>query len=114
MRALYVRKEEKRRELCEKYQVPVAYDSYEKLLADASIDVLYLPVPNHLHYSFAKQALDAGKHVILEKPFTVTYAEAKELADLARAKGLILFEAITTSIIPIMIRYGSCCRAWAM
>ena len=73
----------------------MAYDSYEKLLADQSIDVLYLPVPNHLHYSFTKQALEAGKHVILEKPFTVTYEEVKKLAELARAKGLVLFEAIT-------------------
>ena len=95
MRALFARKEEKRKEICEKYQVPVAYDCYEKLLADQSIDVLYLPVPNHLHYSFTKQALEAGKHVILEKPFTVTYEEAKKLAELARAKGLVLFEAIT-------------------
>ena len=96
VRALFARKEEKRKEICEKYQVPVAYDSYEKLLADQSIDVLYLPVPNHLHYSFTKQALEAGKHVILEKPFTVTYEEAKKLAELARAKGLVLFEAITS------------------
>ncbi len=95
VRALFARKEEKRKEICEKYQVPVVYDSYEKLLADQSIDVLYLPVPNHLHYSFTKQALEAGKHVILEKPFTVTYEEAKKLAELARAKGLVLFEAIT-------------------
>ena len=95
VRALFARKEEKRKEICEKYQVPVAYDSYEKLLADQSIDVLYLPVPNHLHYSFTKQAPEAGKHVILEKPFTVTYEEAKKLAELARAKGLVLFEAIT-------------------
>lgn len=95
VRALFARKEEKRKEICEKYQVPMAYDSYEKLLADQSIDVLYLPVPNHLHYSFTKQALEAGKHVILEKPFTVTYEEAKKLAELARAKGLVLFEAIT-------------------
>ena len=95
VRALFARKEEKRKEICEKYQVPVAYDSYEKLLADQSIDVLYLPVPNHLHYSFTRQALEAGKHVILEKPFTVTYEEAKKLAELARAKGLVLFEAIT-------------------
>ncbi len=100
VRALYVRKEEKRKELCEKYQVPVAYDSYEKLLADKEIDVLYLPVPNDLHYSFTKQALEAGKHVILEKPFTVTYAQAKELADLAREKNLILFEAITNQYNP--------------
>lgn len=95
VRALFARKEEKRKEICEKYQVPVAYDSYEKLLADQSIDVLYLPVPNHLHYSFTKQALEAGKHVILEKPFTVTCEEAKKLAELARVKGVVLFEAIT-------------------
>ena len=93
--ALFARKEEKRKELCEKYQIPAAYDSYEKLLADPEIDVLYLPVPNHLHYAFAKQALEAGKHVIQEKPFTVTCEEAEELAALAREKGLILFEAIT-------------------
>ncbi len=100
VRALYVRKEEKRRELMEKYQVPVGYDSYEKLLTDASIDVVYLPLPNHLHHAFTRQALEAGKHVILEKPFTVTYTEAKELAELARNKGLILFEAITNQYNP--------------
>lgn len=93
--ALFARNKEKRKELCEKYQIPAAYDSYEKLLADPEIDVLYLPVPNHLHYTFAKQALEAGKHVIQEKPFTVTWEEAEELAALAREKGLILFEAIT-------------------
>ena len=83
--ALFARKEEKRRELCEKYQIPASYDSYEKLLADDSLDVLYLPLPNSLHYSFAKQALEAGKHLIMEKPFTVTYAEAKELAESVQA-----------------------------
>lgn len=98
--ALFARKAEKRRELCEKYEIPVSYDSYEKLLEDKSVDVLYLPLPNHLHYSFAKQALEAGKHVILEKPFTVTYREAKEIAELAEQKGLILFEAITNQYNP--------------
>ena len=98
--ALFARKEEKRKELCEKYHIPAAYDSYEKLLADESLDVLYLPLPNSLHYSFAKQALEAGKHVILEKPFTVTYAEAKELAELAERKGLLLFEAVTNQYNP--------------
>ena len=98
--ALFARKEEKRKELCEKYHIPAAYDSYEKLLADESLDVLYLPLPNSLHYSFAKQALEAGKHVILEKPFTVTYAEAKELAELAERKGLVLFEAVTNQYNP--------------
>ena len=98
--ALFARKEEKRKELCEKYHIPAAYDSYEKLLADESLDVLYLPMPNSLHYSFAKQALEAGKHLIMEKPFTVTYAEAKELAELAESKGLLLFEAVTNQYNP--------------
>lgn len=98
--ALFARKEEKRKELCEKYHIPAAYDSYEKLLADESLDVLYLPLPNSLHYSFAKQALEAGKHLIMEKPFTVTYAEAKELAELAERKGLVLFEAVTNQYNP--------------
>ena len=98
--ALFARKEEKRKELCEKYHIPAAYDSYEKLLADESLDVLYLPLPNSLHYSFAKQALEAGKHLIMEKPFTVTFAEAKELAELAESKGLLLFEAATNQYNP--------------
>lgn len=98
--ALFARKEKKRKELCEKYHIPAAYDSYEKLLADESLDVLYLPLPNSLHYSFAKQALEAGKHLIMEKPFTVTYAEAKELAELAESKGLLLFEAVTNQYNP--------------
>ena len=98
--ALFARKEEKRKELCEKYHIPAAYDSYEKLLADESLDVLYLPLPNSLHYSFAKQALEAGKHLSMEKPFTVTYAEAKELAELAESKGLLLFEAVTNQYNP--------------
>ena len=98
--ALFARKEEKSKELCEKYHIPTAYDSYEKLLADESLDVLYLPLPNSLHYSFAKQALEAGKHLIMEKPFTVTYAEAKELAELAESKGLLLFEAVTNQYNP--------------
>ena len=98
--AMYARNAEKRKELCEKYKIPIAYDSYEKLLADPEIDVIYVALPNLLHYSFARQALEAGKHVILEKPFTVTWAEAKELADLAHEKKLYLFEAITTLFNP--------------
>lgn len=93
--ALFARRAEVRTELCQKYHIPVAYDSYEKLLADPQIQVIYIALPNTLHFPFAKQALEAGKHVILEKPFTVTLEEAQELAALAREKGIWLFEAIT-------------------
>ena len=114
VRALFARKEEKRKEICEKYQVPVAYDSYEKLLADQSIDVLYLPVPNHLHYSFTKQALEAGKHVILEKPFTVTYEEVKNWQSWPGQRGWFSLRPLPISTTPTMKRFGSCFRVWAM
>jgi len=94
--ALFARREEVRREICGRYNIPVGYDSYENMLADPKVDVVYIALPNVLHFSFAKQALEAGKHVILEKPFTVTYAEAVELAELARRKKRYLFEGITT------------------
>lgn len=98
--ALYARRAEVRRELCDKYRIPTEYDSYENMLADPEVDTVYVALPNTLHFPFAKQALEAGKHVILEKPFTVTWAEARELADLAREKKLYLFEAITTQYNP--------------
>ena len=93
---LFARKEEARRELCEKYGIPHGYESYESMLADPQIEVIYVALPNTLHFLFAKEALEAGKHVILEKPFTVTREEAEALANLARMKKLYLFEAITT------------------
>ncbi len=98
--AIFARKEEVRKEFCEKYKIPVGYDSYEKLLADKEVDVIYVALPNNLHFSFAKEALLAGKHVILEKPFTVTFKEAKEIAGIAREKKLYLFEAITNQYNP--------------
>ena len=64
--AVFARREEARREICEKYQIPVGYASYEELLGDPKVDVVYVALPNNLHFSFAKDALEAGKHVILE------------------------------------------------
>lgn len=68
----------------------------EKLLDDEKIDVVYVALPNALHYEYAMKALKKGKHVILEKPFTVYKKEAKKLIDYAAKHDLIIFEAITT------------------
>jgi len=70
-----------------------AYDSYESLLADETIDVVYIPLPNGLHYEWATKALDAGKHVLLEKPFTSNAEQARKLVAHAEEKKLILLEA---------------------
>jgi scyllo-inositol 2-dehydrogenase (NADP+) len=66
------------------------YHSLEALLADGQVELVVVNTPNSTHYGYAKQCLDAGKHVIVEKPFTVTTAEATELMELAQAKGLLL------------------------
>lgn len=65
------------------------YSGYGELVADSNIDVVHLCTPNNLHFQQAKQALEAGKHVLCEKPLAMTVAESRELAELARQKNLI-------------------------
>ena len=69
------------------------YTDYGKFLEQEDMDAVYVGLINTRHYPYARQALLAGKHVICEKPLTVTWAEAKELAGLARERGLFLWEA---------------------
>lgn len=77
------------------YGIDRVYTDIDECLANEEIDTIYVAVPNHLHFAFAKKALEAGKNVICEKPFTLNLAELKELAELAQTKQLILLEAIT-------------------
>ncbi|MEQ8790690.1 MAG: Gfo/Idh/MocA family oxidoreductase [Pirellulaceae bacterium] len=64
-----------------------AYGSYEELLADPEIEAIYNPLPNHLHVPLSLQAIDAGKHVLCEKPIALTSAEGQKLVDAARSHG---------------------------
>lgn len=93
--AIYSRKEETGRAIADQFSIPTVYTRLEDLLADPQIEIVYIATPNSIHYSQARAALLAGKHVICEKPFTPTLAEAKELVELAMQKHLLLFEAIT-------------------
>ena len=77
-----------------------AYADYGTMLAEDDVDTVYIAVPNFLHFGFVRQALEAGRHVIVEKPMTSNAAEAEELAALAREKGLMLYEAISTVYLP--------------
>ena len=66
------------------FKIPKAYGSYDELLADPDIDVIYNPSPNHLHVPWSLKALDAGKHVLCEKPIALSAAEAQTLLDASR------------------------------
>ena len=68
------------------------YTSYEELLADESIDAVYIPLPPALHYSWGKKALLAGKHLFMEKPFTTDLSETEELLHLAEERDLVVHE----------------------
>jgi predicted dehydrogenase len=70
-------------------QVAPVVDGYERLLADERVDVVHLTTPNHLHYPQVKQALEAGKHVVCEKPLAVTSEQSAELLELATRSGLV-------------------------
>jgi len=72
------------REAARRLGIPRAYGSYEELLADPEIDAIYNPLPNHLHVPWSLKALEAGKHVLCEKPLAPTLAEEQQLFDAAQ------------------------------
>lgn len=75
---------EKAQTQARKLGIKKAYGSYEELLADPDIDAVYIPLPNHLHVPWAIKALNAGKHILCEKPIGLSTAEAQKLLDAAR------------------------------
>lgn len=86
------------------FDIPNAHASYEALVADPEVDVVYVSTPHPLHAANARLVLEAGKHVLVEKPFTVNAREAQEIADLAAGRGLLALEAMWTRYLPHMVR----------
>ncbi|MGY4711361.1 Gfo/Idh/MocA family protein [Mycolicibacterium sp. CBM1] len=76
-----------------KHGIARVYDSYEALIDDPDIDAVYNPLPNALHGRWTRAALEAGKHVLCEKPFTANAEEAREIADLAAQSDRVVMEA---------------------
>lgn len=81
------------REAAAKYGLPVAYDSYEALLADPEIDAVYIPLPNHIHVEWAIKSVDAGKHVLCEKPIGLNADQAAQLVAARDRSGRYIQEA---------------------
>jgi predicted dehydrogenase len=91
--AIASRSAEKASAVAARFGIGKACASYEELLADAGVDAVYIPLPNHLHVPWSLRALEAGKHVLCEKPIAVTAAEAASLVEAGVRAGLLVQEA---------------------
>ncbi|MBT8407564.1 MAG: Gfo/Idh/MocA family oxidoreductase [Deltaproteobacteria bacterium] len=92
--ALASRSPEQASEVAEKNNIELLYDSYDRLLNDREIDAVYIPLPNHLHHPWTLKALQAGKHVLCEKPLACDASEAQEMGNAAADDELLLMEAL--------------------
>jgi len=100
----------------QRYQIARAqgvHASYESLLADEQVDAIYLTLPNSLHHAWTLKALEAGKHVLCEKPIAANAAQTQEMFDLAHRKRLLLMEAfmyrshpLTAAVLAALPRIG--------
>ena len=91
--------------------IPKAYSSYEQLLEDPDIDVVYNPLPNHLHVPGTAAAAEAGKHVLCEKPIALTGAEARQLLDVRNRTGVYIQEAFMVRTHPQWVRASEIVRS---
>ncbi|HET9728656.1 MAG TPA: Gfo/Idh/MocA family oxidoreductase [Acidimicrobiia bacterium] len=87
-----------------KHRIPTVFRSYDELIAAPDIDAIYNPLPNGLHAQWTQAALEAGKHVLCEKPLTANAAEAEQLATVAQRAGLVLMEAFHWRYHPLAAR----------
>ncbi|ORB91645.1 Gfo/Idh/MocA family protein [Mycobacterium persicum] len=87
-----------------KHDIARVHDSYDALISDPDLDAVYNPLPNSLHGRWTRAALEAGKHVLCEKPFTANSAEAREIAELAANSGRVVMEAFHYRYHPLTLR----------
>jgi predicted dehydrogenase len=104
VRSVAARQPERAQEFATKHGIPVAHESYEALVEDPEINAVYVPLPNGLHAEWTLRAIEAGKHVLCEKPFTANAAEAERVAAAAEAKGVVVMEAFHWRYHPLAAR----------
>jgi predicted dehydrogenase len=97
-----------------RWGIATAHPSYEALVADENVDAIYVSTPHPFHYENALLALNAGKHVLVEKPFVMNAAQAREVVELATEKNLVVLEAMWTRYLPHMVRIRELLAAGAL
>ena len=91
--ALATRSPAQAKEVAADNDIEQIYDSYDALLKDPEVEAVYIPLPNHLHHPWAIKALNAGKHVLCEKPLACSAKQAEEMVSAAEQSGRLLMEA---------------------
>jgi predicted dehydrogenase len=86
------------------FGIGTAHGDYEALVSDPQVDAIYVATPHPFHAAHAQLALNAGKHVLVEKPFTINAAQARAVVELATRKHLVVLEAMWTRFLPHMLR----------
>lgn len=104
MAAIASRDRSRAQAAAKEYGMAAAYGSYDELLADKSIDAVYIPLPNHMHLEWIKKSADAGKHILCEKPMGLSATEVEEAIDYTRKKGVLLMEAFMYRLHPQWVR----------
>ncbi|TFK26201.1 NAD(P)-binding protein [Coprinopsis marcescibilis] len=102
--AVAARDEKRAKEFARKWNIPKVHASYQELIEDEDVDVIYNPLPVGLHYEWTMKALQKGKHVLLEKPSADTAQEVTAMFELAESKGLVLVEAFHYRFHPVLQR----------
>ena len=97
------RNEEKAASASKQFNIPKYYNSYEELLSDDDIDMVFIPLPNHLHAEWIKKSADAGKHILCEKPLCLNAGEAEDAISYAEKKGVKLMEAFMYKFHPLWV-----------
>lgn len=94
------RSSERAKQFAAEFEIPRVHTSYESLVTDPEVDVVYVATPHSHHHAQALLAIEAGKHVLVEKAFTRNAAEARDVADAARAAGVVVLEAMWSRFLP--------------
>jgi predicted dehydrogenase len=100
-RAVASRRQETADAFASEWGAALAYGSYEAMMGDEGVDLVYIATPHPMHRENASMCIEHGKPVLCEKPFTVNAAEAREVLDLARQRGVFVAEAIWTRYLPL-------------
>jgi predicted dehydrogenase len=100
--AVASRAQSKAQQFAAMFDIPAAYGSYQALLDDPGVEVIYIPLPNHLHAEWTIRALRAGKHVLCEKPLTMNATEARQVQAVRDGTGLYCLEAFAYRFNPVV------------